>query len=435
MNTTGKSKADVLLGIQWGDEGKGKIIDILSPCYDIIGRFQGGPNAGHTLVFEEEVIVLHTIPSGILNSNAKNLIGGNVLINPILLCKEIDKLRSRRLSKVKNLYISNKANLILPTHIFLDKALEQRKGKDSIGSTKQGIGPAYIDKTGRVGIRIGWHVHKEIFKQKVQALVEEHLKLLELYEYSCDMKLLEQEMQVWMNAVESLSDIPKIDCEQMLNSALEQGKKVLIEGAQGTLLDIDMGSYPFVTSCNTTSGGVCATLGISPQSIGEVRAVFKAYCTRVGNGPFLTKITDTALAKKIREKGAEYGSTTGRQRDIGWLDIEMLKYAIRINGVTQLVLMKSDVLSDMPVKLCVGYVYDQTKKYLSSQDYEEGAVIPVYEDMESWGDLTRCLSYDEFPQAFKNYVQRIEELVGMPIHGISTGPDRTEYIERTPLMA
>jgi adenylosuccinate synthase len=434
-----KSKADVLLGLTWGDEGKGKLIDIYGELYDWIVRFQGGPNAGHTVIRDingrTEVIVLHTIPSSILNEHTKNLIGGNVLINPIDLRKEIEELRNKRLSDVKNLYISNKAQLILPTHKLLDLALEQRKGKNLIGTTGRGIGPAYADKTSRVGIRIGWYTNKQSFKQKAEALAEEHLKLVDLYGFAYDFKVLEQDMQEWMDALEFLSSIPKVDCTQVLHNALQSGHKVLIEGAQGTLLDCDMGSYPFVTSCNTTTGGACAALGLPPQAIGKVIGVFKAYTTRVGRGPFLTKILDVELANKIIQQGSEFGSTTGRKRDPGWIDIPALKYAIAVNGVTDLVMMKSDVLSGLPVKLCVGYKEDPEKVYLSSQDYEEGAIVPVYEDMPSWGDLTKSTHYNEFPKEFKIYIHRIEELIGIKIKGLSIGKDRTEYIERVPVLA
>ena len=433
-----KSKADVLLGLTWGDEGKGKLIDIYGASYDWIVRFQGGPNAGHTVIRDingrKEVVILHTIPSSILNENTKNLIAGNVLIDPIDLRKEIEELRNKRLSDVKNLFISNKVQLILPTHKILDLALEQRKGKNAIGTTGRGIGPAYTDKTGRIGLRIGWYADKSSFKQKVRTLKEEHLKLIDSCGFGYDLGVLEQRMQEWMDALEFLSSIPKVDCTQVLHTALQSGKKVLIEGAQGTLLDCDMGSYPYVTSSNTTTGGACAALGLPPQAIGKVIGVFKAYTTRVGSGPFLTKILDAEIANKIIQEGAEFGSTTGRKRDPGWIDIPALRYAIAINGVTDLIMMKSDILSGIPVKICTQYKENPEKSFRSFQDYEEGAIIPIYEDVEMWGDLSKTTHYNEFPKAFKMYIYRIEQLLKLQINGISVGKDRTEYIERLPVL-
>ncbi len=348
------SKSDVLLGLQWGDEGKGKIVDVLTPEYDIIARFQGGPNAGHTLEFNGIKHVLHTIPSGIFHPTALNIVGNGVVIDPVIFKKEIDALVKMGVDVKAKLLISKRAHLILPTHRLLDAASEASKGKNKIGSTLKGIGPTYMDKTGRNGLRVG-DVERHDFKEKYNALVEKHKQLLSFHNYEYNLAELEP---AWFEGIEALKQLQLIESEHYLNNALAAGKKVLAEGAQGSLLDIDFGSYPFVTSSNTVCSGACSGLGIAPNRIGNVIGIFKAYCTRVGSGPFPTELEDE-VGEKIRQIGREFGSTTGRARRTGWLDIPALKYAIMINGVTELIMMKADVLSDFDtLKICTHYTYN-----------------------------------------------------------------------------
>lgn len=424
------NKADVLLGLQWGDEGKGKIVDVLTPHYDLIARFQGGPNAGHSLEFEGTKHVLHTIPSGIFHAEKQNLIGNGVVIDPIILNREVEKLLEKAVDVTKNLRVSRKAHLILPTHRILDAASEASKGLSKIGSTLKGIGPTYMDKTGRNGIRVG-DTELPDFRDKYEFLRNKHLELIRLYEYSdFDLDKMEHE---WFESLKVLNQLPKADSEHLVNTYLHQDKKVLAEGAQGTLLDIDFGSYPFVTSSNTITAGACTGLGIAPNRIGEVIGIFKAYCTRVGSGPFPTELYDET-GEKLRQIGREFGSTTGRPRRCGWLDLPALRYAIMINGVTQLIMMKSDVLSEFEtIKICTGYRYNG--KWIDYLPYDvlSGKLEPVYTEVKGWmKDLTQCTRMEELPEAFLAYIRFIEEQVQVPITILSVGPDRSQTILRKP---
>lgn len=418
---------DVLLGLQWGDEGKGKIVDVITPHYDIIARFQGGPNAGHTLIFEGQKQVLHTVPSGILRKNTVNVIGNGVVIDPITLKAEIDELKEKGVAAEQNLLISKKAHLILPTHQLLDRYAEELKGKKKIGSTLKGIGPTYMDKTGRNGLRMG-DTATSYFRKKYDALVEKHKRILGDYAYS---SLLESTASKWFEALEALKNIPLIDSEYYLNGALNDGKRILAEGAQGTLLDIDFGTYPFVTSSHTVTAGTCTGLGVPPHRIGEVKGVFKAYCTRVGSGPFPTELTDNT-GEKIRTVGREFGATTGRDRRCGWIDIPALKYACMVNGVTQLAMMKADVLDEFDtVKVCTHYEVDGQKTTQLPYDISSVSIQPVYATMEGWKqDLKQLRSLEEAPRAFLTYVQSLETLLDVPITIISVGPDRAQTILR-----
>ncbi|MFT6283306.1 MAG: adenylosuccinate synthase, partial [Salibacteraceae bacterium] len=348
-------KVDVLLGLQWGDEGKGKIVDVLTPKYDIIARFQGGPNAGHTLEFNGIKHVLHTIPSGIFRDGVMNLIGNGVVIDPVIFQRELDKLEPFNIDYKSRLLISKKAHLILPTHRLLDAASEAAKGKDKIGSTLKGIGPTYMDKTGRNGLRVG-DIYSPNFEEKYKALVEKHKQMLKRYEdFTYDLSELEGP---WMAAIELLKELEAVDSEQYINDAIKAGKKVLAEGAQGTMLDIDFGTYPFVTSSNTVTAGTCTGLGVAPTKIGNVIGIFKAYCTRVGSGPFPTELEDE-VGEKIRKEGSEFGATTGRPRRCGWVDLPQLKYAIMINGASELSMMKADVLDNFDtIRVCTHYLID-----------------------------------------------------------------------------
>jgi adenylosuccinate synthase len=417
----------VLLGLQWGDEGKGKIVDVLTRKYDIIARFQGGPNAGHTLEFDGIKHVLHTIPSGIFHEGTKNVIGNGVVIDPVIFLKEIDKLKDFKLNLKESLLISRKAHLILPTHRILDAASEAAKGKDKIGSTLKGIGPTYMDKTGRNGLRVG-DVELADFKDRYNNLKAKHEQLLSHYQYDYqdDLKQMEKD---WFIAIDKLKAMTLIDSEHYLNSALKAGEKILAEGAQGSLLDIDFGSYPFVTSSTTTCAGSCTGLGIAPNRINRVFGIFKAYCTRVGSGPFPTELFD-ATGDDLRAKGSEFGATTGRPRRCGWLDIPALKYAVEINGVTNLIMMKSDVLSGFDtIKICTHYNYQgQIIDHLPYSS-EDGLIQPVYTEIPGWQeDLTSLDSYDQMPDAFKNYIKFVEEQIGVPISILSVGPNRTQTI-------
>lgn len=421
-------KVDVLLGLQWGDEGKGKIVDVLTPKYDIIARFQGGPNAGHTLEFEGIKHVLNTIPSGIFHPDVINLVGNGVVIDPLIFKGELDKLAPYNIDFKKRLFISKKAHLILPTHRLLDAASEAAKGKNKIGSTLKGIGPTYMDKTGRNGLRVG-DIFSENFKEKYQALVEKHIGILAHYEgFEYDLNSLEAP---WLESLETLKSLEAVDSEHFLNKALLEGKKILAEGAQGTMLDIDFGTYPFVTSSNTVTAGTCTGLGIAPTRIGKVVGIFKAYCTRVGSGPFPTEL-DNELGELIRKEGSEFGATTGRPRRCGWLDLVQMRYAIMINGVTELSMMKSDILSIFnKIKVCTHYLVNGEKVSDFPFDVNDIEIIPFYEEIDGWNcDLTKLRDYKDAPQALKNYVSYLEKQLRVPINVISVGPDRTQTLSK-----
>ena len=419
-------KVDVLLGLQWGDEGKGKIVDVFTPKYDIIARFQGGPNAGHTLEFEGIKHVLHTIPSGIFRENVLNLVGNGVVIDPIIFKGELDKLAPFNIDFKKRLFISKKAHLILPTHKLIDAASELSKGKNKIGSTLKGIGPTYMDKTGRNGLRVG-DIFSPNFKEKYQTLIDKHMGMLSHYdEFSYDLPALEKE---WMAGIEVLKSLDAVDSEHFLNNALLAGKKILAEGAQGTMLDIDFGTYPFVTSSNTVTAGTCTGLGIAPNKIGSVIGIFKAYCTRVGSGPFPTELLDE-VGESIRQEGREFGSTTGRPRRCGWIDLVQLKYAIMINGVTELSMMKADVLSIFDtIKICTHYEIEGEKISDFPYDVNDLDVKPIYIEMNGWKkDLTALSQYNDAPIELKNYVEYLEKELNVPITLVSVGPDRKQTL-------
>lgn len=419
------NKADVLLGLQWGDEGKGKIVDVLTPGYDIIARFQGGPNAGHTLEFNGIKHVLHTIPSGIFHPTAVNVVGNGVVIDPVIFKKEIDALVKLGVDVNTKLIISKRAHLILPTHRLLDAASEASKGKNKIGSTLKGIGPTYMDKTGRNGLRIGDIETKE-FREKYDALVEKHKQLLSFHHYEYNLTELEP---AWFEAIESLKQLQFVESEHYLNKAMQAGKKVLAEGAQGSLLDVDFGSYPFVTSSNTICAGACNGLGIAPNRIGNVIGIFKAYCTRVGSGPFPTEL-ENETGEKIRQIGREFGSTTGRARRTGWLDIPALKYACTINGVTELMMMKADVLSGFEeIEICTHYNYNgQVIDYLP-YNIDPNYLKPITTKLNGWNvDLTGIDAKSKLPVELIEYVQFIEKSVGVPVSIVSVGPDRKQTI-------
>ncbi|MDP3353254.1 MAG: adenylosuccinate synthase [Flavobacteriaceae bacterium] len=418
---------DILLGLQWGDEGKGKIVDVLTQKYDIIARFQGGPNAGHTLIFDGNKYVLHTIPSGIFHEKARNVIGNGVVIDPVIFKNELEKLGLKNSEYQRRLFISRKAHIILPTHRLLDAASEALKGKEKIGSTLKGIGPTYMDKTGRNGLRIG-DLELSDWKTRYETLKNKHLKLLDFYDSKIEFNLNELE-KVFFEAVEELKSFNFIDSEEFLNSALQIGKTILAEGAQGSLLDVDFGTYPFVTSSNTTAAGACTGLGIAPNKIKEVLGIFKAYTTRVGSGPFPTELFDEVGADMGRI-GNEFGATTGRPRRCGWLDLVALKYAVQINGVTQLIMMKGDVLSGFKsLKICTSYIYKGNEIQHLPYNIEPENVTPVYTEFKGWeADLTSLKNADEFPDRFKEYIEFIENSVGVPIKIVSVGPDRTQTI-------
>lgn len=419
------SKADVLLGLQWGDEGKGKIVDVLTPNYDIIARFQGGPNAGHTLEFNGIKHVLHTIPSGIFHPTAINIVGNGVVIDPVIFKKEIDALTKLGVDVKTKLIISKRAHLILPTHRLLDAASEAAKGKNKIGSTLKGIGPTYMDKTGRNGLRIG-DIETNEFQEKYKALVEKHKQLLSFYNYDYNLQELEP---AWFEAIESLKNLQFVESEHYLNTAMQAGKRVLAEGAQGSLLDIDFGSYPFVTSSNTICAGACNGLGIAPNKIGNVIGIFKAYCTRVGSGPFPTEL-ENETGEKMRQIGKEFGSTTGRPRRTGWLDIPALKYAVMINGVTELMMMKADVLSDFEeIEVCTHYNHNGKVIDYLPYNIDPNYLSPVTTTLKGWNvDLTAIDSKEKLPTALMEYIQFIEKSVNTPISIVSVGPDRKQTI-------
>ena len=418
-------KVDVLLGLQWGDEGKGKIVDVLTPRYDVISRFQGGPNAGHTLEFDGEKYVLRSIPSGIFQGGKVNVIGNGVVLDPLLFKEEAQALAASGHDLTKRLLISKKAHLILPTHRMLDAANEAAKGSAKIGTTGKGIGPTYTDKISRNGLRVGDLLHN--FEQKYAAAKAKHETILKALNFSYDIAELEAQ---WMDGVEYLKQFTFIDSEQEINNYLLSGKSVLAEGAQGTMLDIDFGSYPFVTSSNTVSAGACTGLGIAPNRIGEVYGIFKAYCTRVGSGPFPTELFEET-GDKMCTIGHEFGSVTGRKRRCGWIDLVALKYAIMINGVTQLIMMKSDVLDTFDtIKACVAYKIDGEET--ESFPFEINDTIePMYTELPGWQtDMTKMQSEDEFPEEFNQYISFLEEQLQTPIKIVSVGPDRDQTIER-----
>lgn len=419
-------KADVLLGLQWGDEGKGKVVDVLTPHYDIIARFQGGPNAGHTLEFNNMKQVLHTIPSGIFRESKINIIGNGVVIDPIVFKKEIESLAQKGFDITNNLYISKKAHLILPTHRLLDAASEKSKGDTKIGSTLKGIGPTYRDKIGREGLRVGDILHD--FQSKYTLRIENHKNLLDNYfhyDYEAELAACEKE---WFDGIEVIKRFQLVDSEIFINDLLKEGKSMLAEGAQGTLLDIDFGSYPFVTSSNTICAGACTGLGIAPRTIHKVIGIFKAYCTRVGSGPFPTELNDDT-GNLLRKAGNEFGSTTGRPRRCGWLDLVALKYSIMLNGVTELIMMKSDVLDQFET-IRIGVGYEINGEVVESFPYElSGEVKPVYVELPGWQtDLTHITHPSEFPAEFSNYIRFIEDETGIPITIASVGPNRNQTI-------
>ena len=418
---------DVLLGLQWGDEGKGKIVDFISQKYNIIARFQGGPNAGHTIYINKRKHVLHTVPSGIFNKNVQNIIGNGVVIDPVTLSKELDELEKIGVDYRKNLFISRKAHLIIPTHKHLDAASEIAKGKKKIGSTLRGITPTYMDKTGRNGLRIG-DIEIDGFLQKFNNLTEKHKKILKYYNYETN---LNDDIALWMDSIKKIQEIKFIDSEYFLNKKIAQQQKILAEGAQGTLLDLDFGTYPFVTSSNTISAGACNGLGIPPNKIKNVIGIFKAYCTRVGNGPFPTELNDE-LGDQMATKGNEFGSTTGRARRCGWLDLPALKYAISINGVTELSMMKSDVLSGFKsIKVCVAYNYMGQEITHLPYDLNQSLLNPVYVTLEGWEeDISSINSKDEIPSQFNKFISFLENELQIPISIISIGPDRSQTIFR-----
>jgi adenylosuccinate synthase len=419
-------KADVLLGLQWGDEGKGKIVDVLTPKYDVITRFQGGPNAGHSLEFNNIKHVLHTIPSGIFHEKQVNIIGNGVVIDPVIFKKETDAIYKLGVDLVSKLLISKKAHLILPSHRILDAASEASKGITKIGSTLKGIGPTYMDKTGRNGLRVGDVIHPDFIK-KYNQLKQKHIDLLRLYNFSYNIE--EQEAE-WFAGIEEIRKYKIIDSEYEINHLLSSGKRVLAEGAQGTMLDIDFGSYPFVTSSSTISAGACTGLGIAPVRIGEVFGVFKAYCTRVGSGPFPTELEDET-GNLIREKGHEYGATTGRPRRCGWLDLVALKYSILINGVSQLFMTKADVLTGFDViKVCTGY---KCKGHITEKlPYELYDVDSAeYIEFKGWKDDVSAIdNKEDIPENLNKYIQFIEKETGIPVTIVSLGPDRKQIIWR-----
>ena len=419
---------DLLLGLQWGDEGKGKIVDVLTTSYDIIARFQGGPNAGHTLEFEGNKHVLHTIPSGIFHPKAINLIGNGVVIDPIIFKKEIDNLAPYKIDFTDKLLISKKAHLILPTHRLLDAASEAAKGKAKIGSTLKGIGPTYMDKTGRNGIRVG-DILAANWEERYQRLTKKHLGILESYDAKVEYDLKSME-NAFFESIAALRTFRLVDSEQYLIEAQKAGKKILAEGAQGSLLDVDFGTYPFVTSSTTTAAGACTGLGVAPNKIKEVYGIFKAYTTRVGSGPFPTELFDED-GEKMGRIGNEFGATTGRSRRCGWIDLVALKYSIHINGVTQLMMMKGDVLSGFKnIKVCVSYNTPEGKMDYFPYDISSG-IEPIYEELPGWiEDLTKMTSAVEFPSNFQHYIHYLEKALETPIKIVSVGPDRKQTIFR-----
>ncbi len=418
-------KVDVLLGLQWGDEGKGKVVDVLTPKYDVVARFQGGPNAGHTLEFEGQKYVLRSIPSGIFQGDKVNVIGNGVVLDPSLFKEEAEALEASGHNLKERLHISKKAHLILPTHRVLDAAYEAQKGSSKVGTTGKGIGPTYTDKVSRVGVRVGDILHN--FDQVYAAAKARHEAILKSLDFAYDITEAEKK---WMAGIEYLKQFTLVDSEHEINGYLREGKSVLCEGAQGTMLDVDFGSYPFVTSSNTICAGACTGLGLGPNKIGEVYGIFKAYCTRVGAGPFPTELFDET-GKKIRDIGHEYGAVTGRERRCGWIDLVALKYSIMVNGVTQLIMMKSDVLDGFEtIKACVAYKQNGQEIDYFPYDINEG-IEPVYVEMPGWNvDMTKMTSEDEFPEEFNAYISFLESELEVPVKIVSVGPDRAQTIVR-----
>ncbi|MBO7554091.1 MAG: adenylosuccinate synthase [Bacteroidaceae bacterium] len=418
-------RADILLGLQWGDEGKGKVVDVLTPNYDVVARFQGGPNAGHTLEFEGQKYVLRSIPSGIFQGDKVNIVGNGVVLDPALFKEEAEALAASGHDLRKRLVVSKKAHLILPTHRLLDAAYEAAKGKSKVGTTGKGIGPTYTDKISRNGLRVG-DLLKD-FDQKYAAAKARHEQILKNLNFAYDLKDAEQK---WMEGVEYLKQFQLVDSEHLVNKLLKEGKSILCEGAQGTMLDVDFGSYPFVTSSSTICAGACTGLGMAPNKIGDVYGIFKAYCTRVGAGPFPTELFDE-VGDKIRDLGHEYGAVTGRKRRCGWIDLVALKYAIMIDGVTKLIMMKSDVLDSFEtIKACVAYKVNGEEIDYFPFDINEG-IEPVYVELPGWNtDLTKMKSEDEFPEEFNAYLDFLENELEVPIKIVSVGPDREQTIVR-----
>jgi adenylosuccinate synthase len=423
------SKVDVLLGLQWGDEGKGKIVDVMAPKYDVVARFQGGPNAGHTLEFDGIKHVLHQIPSGIFREKTKNVVGNGVVLDAFIFRNEIEKLQKYNLNVRANLFISKKATLILPTHRLLDQAYEKAKGDNKIGSTLKGIGPTYQDKIGRQGLRVG-DILSDNFKDKFKRLTDIHFNILKDYDIEYDWKELEGQ---FLDAINFLKGFSLIESEYFLNQQLKDGASILAEGAQGALLDIDFGSYPFVTSSNTVTAGACTGLGVAPRHIGEVYGIFKAYSTRVGSGPFPTELVDDE-GELMRKEGKEFGSTTGRPRRCGWIDVPSLKYSIMINGVTQLLMMKADVLSIFPtIKVCTKYqLNDGTITEMVPYELVNEKITPIYKEFKGWNTPLNLngVSIENLPAALNNYIKYLEEQLHVPITLVSTGPDRTQTVYR-----
>ena len=417
-------KLDVLLGLQWGDEGKGKVVDVLSPEYDAIARFQGGPNAGHTLEIGKIKHILHNIPSGIFHKEKINIIGNGVVLDPVIFQEEVESLKKFGIDVKQNLLISKKVHLILPTHKILDAASEAAKGKSKIGSTLKGIGPTYMDKTGRNGLRVG-DIFKG-FKEKYSALRKKHEGLLKLYKYEYELDEIEKK---WFECIELLKDFSLVDSEYLINKLIKNGKSILAEGAQGTMLDIEFGSYPYVTSSNTICAGACTGLGVSPQTIGKVFGIFKAYCTRVGSGPFPTELTDDT-GNRLRKKGAEFGSTTGRPRRCGWIDLVALKYSIMLNGVTQLIITKVDVLSDFEIiKVSTAYKINGNIVYDFPFETDKN-IEPVYTELPGWKkDISNITTPGEFPPELTNYVSFLEKELNVPVSYVSVGPKRNQIVK------
>ena len=426
-------KVDVLLGLQWGDEGKGKIVDVFTPEYDIIARFQGGPNAGHTLEFNGQKHVLHTIPSGIFHEDTKNIVGNGVILDPYIFNNEIEKLRLSGVKPEKNLYISKKAHLILPTHRLLDAVYEKSKGKNKIGSTLKGIGPCYTDKISRTGLRVG-DLTADNFMEKFEQKKQQHFDIASNYnfnieEFKIDNYSFDEYEALWLKTTKTLLAMNIVDSEHMINQALKKGEKILAEGAQGTMLDVDFGSYPFVTSSNTIVSSVCSGLGVAPQRIGKVYGVFKAYCTRVGSGPFPTELFNND-GEILRKQGHEFGSTTGRARRCGWLDLPALKYAIMLNGVTDLVITKADVMDNFDtIQVGEKYLYGNKEMDYFPFEINDEKLKPFYTSHSGWNkDITKIEKLEDLPEELLNYVSFIEKETEVPVSIISVGPDRTQTI-------
>ena len=419
-------KIDVLLGLQWGDEGKGKVVDVLTPRYDVVARFQGGPNAGHTLIFDDKKFVLKSIPSGVFQGNKQNIIGNGMVLDAALFKAEAESLEAAGVDLKNRLLISKKAHLILPTHRLMDSALEASKGSNKVGTTGRGIGPTYTDKVARTGVRVGDLLRPD-FEERYAAARAAHERTLKSLNFEYDLAPLEK---AWREGIEYMKQVKFVDSEHFVANLLREGKTILCEGAQGTMLDIDFGSYPFVTSSNTICAGACTGLGVAPRNIGKVYGIMKAYCTRVGSGPFPTELFD-ADGEKLSDRGQEFGAVTGRRRRCGWVDLVALRYAVRLNGVTNLILMKSDVLDVFPtIKACVAYkLPDGTQTDEFPFDCE--GVEPVYEELPGWKtDLTKVHDEDEFPEEFNNYISFLEDFLETPVSIVSVGPDRNQTIVR-----